>query len=436
MGEPRSRSYDTDPWSPHSCPDADKLAAVRAALPATSAGIYLNAGSVGPMPAETAAAMAEPGGLRPRDRPGRARRFCRARSSGWTRPGPPSPRCSAATRDEVALTHCDDRRHEHRQLGARLAARGPGRDDEARACRRPRPAVRAPRPARGRARHGRPRGDDADDDEILATLDAAISPGTQAGLDLATWPVDDGLLVCRSPGSPSSPTSAAPSSLVDGAQAARRDPGQRRDARRRLLRDPRPEVAARARKGSARPAVAARTSSSGVRQTFAGISRTRRTISTGAAEPCIPMRAGSRRRASIGRRSSGMARSLRLAVDVRRARLGLRARRRDWPGRRPTRLAAIPGVTLLTPRDRMADARHVPDRRLAAAGRARGARGAHRSRSSGRCRPSTRCGSASASATAEEELDRFATAVEPARGAHARDASRRGRPLTILGQDG
>ena len=40
-------------------PGADRLAAVRAALPALAAGIYLNTGSAGPMPAETAAAMAE-----------------------------------------------------------------------------------------------------------------------------------------------------------------------------------------------------------------------------------------------------------------------------------------------------------------------------------------------------------------------------------------
>jgi L-cysteine/cystine lyase len=39
--------------------DADKLAAVRAALPSLSAGIQLNTGSVGPMPAEAAAAMAQ-----------------------------------------------------------------------------------------------------------------------------------------------------------------------------------------------------------------------------------------------------------------------------------------------------------------------------------------------------------------------------------------
>jgi L-cysteine/cystine lyase len=40
-------------------PDDEKLAAVRGALPALDAGIYLNTGSVGPLPAETAAAMAE-----------------------------------------------------------------------------------------------------------------------------------------------------------------------------------------------------------------------------------------------------------------------------------------------------------------------------------------------------------------------------------------
>ncbi len=40
-------------------PDPEKLTAVREALPALSAGIYLNTGSVGPMPAETAAAMTD-----------------------------------------------------------------------------------------------------------------------------------------------------------------------------------------------------------------------------------------------------------------------------------------------------------------------------------------------------------------------------------------
>jgi L-cysteine/cystine lyase len=40
-------------------PDDEKLAAVREALPATGAGIYLNTGSAGPLPAETVRAMRE-----------------------------------------------------------------------------------------------------------------------------------------------------------------------------------------------------------------------------------------------------------------------------------------------------------------------------------------------------------------------------------------
>jgi len=40
-------------------PDAEKLAAVREALPAVGAGIYLNTGSLGPIPAESAAAVQE-----------------------------------------------------------------------------------------------------------------------------------------------------------------------------------------------------------------------------------------------------------------------------------------------------------------------------------------------------------------------------------------
>jgi L-cysteine/cystine lyase len=52
------RRYHTAVVSPFMA-DAEKLAAVRAALPSLGAGIQLNAGSVGPMPAETAAAMAE-----------------------------------------------------------------------------------------------------------------------------------------------------------------------------------------------------------------------------------------------------------------------------------------------------------------------------------------------------------------------------------------
>ena len=44
-------------------PDDDKLPAIREALPATAAGIYLNTGTCGPLPRETARAMAELEGL-------------------------------------------------------------------------------------------------------------------------------------------------------------------------------------------------------------------------------------------------------------------------------------------------------------------------------------------------------------------------------------
>ncbi len=54
----RPGRYHTDVVSPF-LPDPEKVAALRALLPATGAGIYLNAGSAGPLPAETQAAMDE-----------------------------------------------------------------------------------------------------------------------------------------------------------------------------------------------------------------------------------------------------------------------------------------------------------------------------------------------------------------------------------------
>ncbi|MGZ6265651.1 MAG: aminotransferase class V-fold PLP-dependent enzyme, partial [Candidatus Limnocylindrales bacterium] len=40
-------------------PDDEKIPAIREALPATAAGIYLNTGAAGPLPRETARAMAD-----------------------------------------------------------------------------------------------------------------------------------------------------------------------------------------------------------------------------------------------------------------------------------------------------------------------------------------------------------------------------------------
>ena len=53
-----ARRYHTDVLPPN-LPDDEKVAAIRELLPATAAGIYLNTGSAGPLPAETAAAMRE-----------------------------------------------------------------------------------------------------------------------------------------------------------------------------------------------------------------------------------------------------------------------------------------------------------------------------------------------------------------------------------------
>ena len=58
IGKGLSRRYHTCVVSPF-LPDPDKVAAIRELMPATGAGIYLNAGSAGPMPAEVHRAMDE-----------------------------------------------------------------------------------------------------------------------------------------------------------------------------------------------------------------------------------------------------------------------------------------------------------------------------------------------------------------------------------------
>jgi len=84
--------------------DADKLAAVRAALPSLSSAIQLNTGSVGPLPAETAAAMAE---LEAYERD-----FGRAQTEYWAESAQRIDEARAGIAaviggdlDEVAITH-------------------------------------------------------------------------------------------------------------------------------------------------------------------------------------------------------------------------------------------------------------------------------------------------------------------------------------------
>jgi L-cysteine/cystine lyase len=85
-------------------PDAEKLAAVRAALPALGAGLYLNTGSVGPLPSETIAAMREVedrdlrfGRAHPRDRDDLLARLDEARAAAAAIVGAPL--------EAIGLTH-------------------------------------------------------------------------------------------------------------------------------------------------------------------------------------------------------------------------------------------------------------------------------------------------------------------------------------------
>jgi L-cysteine/cystine lyase len=158
-------------------PDAEKLTAIREALPALSAGIYLNTGSVGPLPAETAAAMAEMA-IRERD-VGRAHvavleeslaRMAEARAAVAAIIG--------VDTDDVALTHSTtdamntgtlalDWRSGGRVVSSRSEhAGGLG------------PLV-ALRDRAGVEVVLVDAGEDGDDDRTLAAFDAAITPGTR-----------------------------------------------------------------------------------------------------------------------------------------------------------------------------------------------------------------------------------------------------------------
>ena len=176
------------------------------------------------------------------------------------------------------------------------------------------------------------------------------------------------------------------------APSGRRDPGERARPRRRHVRR------ARRRSGCSAPRASARCGSgeSSSRTPARPLRASSRSPQRLAREPdardrCAPVPAC---RATTGRRCSAWAVD-RLADDVRGARLRLPPGRGDGPpgGRH---LASIDGVTLLTPRDRMAGLISFRIRGWDPQPPSRSCRRG-RSASHGRCRWSTRCASAPAS---------------------------------------
>jgi len=167
-------------------PDAEKLAAIREAIPALSAGIYLNTGSVGPLPAETAAAMAEMatrerdvGRAHPDDWPEMAARMAEARAGVAAVMG--------AGVEAVALTHSTSDGMNAATLLPDWRAGG-----RAVTTRLEHPGGIGPLYAQ-RDRDGIDlvlvdAGDDGDDARTIAAFDAAITPGTKlVSLSHVAW---------------------------------------------------------------------------------------------------------------------------------------------------------------------------------------------------------------------------------------------------------
>jgi len=197
-------------------PDEEKLAAVRAGLPAVEAGIYLNAGSVGPLPAETARAMADLEAWELRTGRGHVDYF----ADFLERMGEARAASAAVLHtdvDSIALTHSttDGMSHAVSSLDWR-----PG--DRAVATRLEHPggigALLALRERAGVEVELVDVGEGGDDARTLAAFDAALTPGTRlVGLSHVAWgtgavlPVADVVALAHERGA---------LVAVDGAQAA------------------------------------------------------------------------------------------------------------------------------------------------------------------------------------------------------------------------
>jgi L-cysteine/cystine lyase len=167
-------------------PDDEKMPAIREALPATAAGIYLNTGSAGPLPRETARAMAELEGVELRT--GRADRGYWQESTERMAETRAAMAAVLGTQpDRIALTHAttDGMNVATWAIDWRAGDRAVTTSLEHPGALGPLWAVRE--------RHGvelavADVGDGGDDEAVLAAMDEAIAPGTRlVALSHVTW---------------------------------------------------------------------------------------------------------------------------------------------------------------------------------------------------------------------------------------------------------
>ena len=326
--------------------DEDKLAAVREALPSLKAAIQLNTGSVGPMPAETAAAMQQ---LEEYERD-----FGRAAAEYWAEFAQRLEEAKAAVAavlggdiDEIAITHAAT---DGMNQGTWAIDWKPG--DRAVSTCHEHPGGFGPLymvcDRFGLDLHFAEFGVDASDDEIVAAVDALITPGTKlVSISHVLWtsglvmPVKRIAEIAHARGA---------LVLVDGAQSAGAIPVNVRDLDvdmyaipgQKWLLGPEGLGALWVR----REVLPQLKSTYGGWATFASWdSRGNRTMNEDARRLQV---AGYHRPSVTGfARSIGWL-SMYVGLDF------VSRRGSEMAHRAADLLAAIPGVTLLTPRDRMA----------------------------------------------------------------------------------
>jgi L-cysteine/cystine lyase len=327
-------------------PDADKLAAVRAAIPALQAGIYLNTGTAGPLPAETAAAMAEMAAWERETGRGHVDSFADAlQRMDEARAGVAA--IMGTDVSSVALTHATTDGMNAATLGLDWR---PG--DRVVTTRSEHPGGIGPLYAlrdRGIAELTLvDAGDDGDDERTLAAFDAAIEPGTRlVSVSHVTWTTGAVLPIAAIAEIAHARGALV---LVDGAQAAGAIPVRFDDLGVDLYALP-------AQKWLLGPEgmgalVAGSGAAQGLTPALAGWYSFERVDGEGSADWWPDARrfesSGFHRPSVVGMARSIGWLSMFVGLDFVHGRGMAMARRAA------DRLATIPGVTVVTPRDRMA----------------------------------------------------------------------------------